>query len=75
MFEKNRHTELSLKPFGCLSIDVLSVSKVLIASFFSNHRNFETERDTSDMLGVKPLDLKEIYQFVLNLFGYNFFRS
>jgi len=30
---------------------VLSVSKILIASIFSNHRNYRTKRDTSDING------------------------
>jgi len=47
---------------------VLSFSKVKIASFFSNQRNFESERDTSDVQGIKALDLQEIYKFDLSGF-------
>jgi len=40
-----------------LTRGVLSVSKILIASIFSNHCNFKTKRDTSDMFEVRSLDL------------------
>jgi len=42
--------------------DVLSVSKALIASIFSNRCNSETEKETFDNR-IKSVDLKEIYQF------------
>ena len=53
---------------GNTGLIVLSVSKVFIASIFYNHRNFETERDKADILKIKSLDLKEIYQFHLSVF-------
>jgi len=35
---------------------------------FLNHRKFETERDTSDMHDIKPLDLQAIWWFDLSFF-------
>jgi len=44
---------------------VLTVSKVLIAPIFSNHRNFETERGKSDTLEIKSLDLFQFDRSVI----------
>jgi len=51
-----------------ISSTVPSAPKVLIISIHSNHRRFETKRDTSDMHIIKSLDLHEIYQFYLEVF-------
>ena len=48
--------------------DVSAVKKVLTAPMFLNLRNFWTERDTSEKLEMKSLDLKETYQLDLSFF-------
>jgi len=46
--------------------DVLAVKRVFTAPIYLNLRYFETERNTSEKLEIKSLDLHEIYRFDLS---------
>jgi len=60
---------------GCLPLGkafrrrvVLAVKKVLRALIFLHLLNFETERYTQEMHGIKSLNLQEIYEFDFSFF-------